>query len=81
MAYVPANLQLLKGTGPNGTQLWTLKGIDAIATVRAANFISDGAARGFRIGDQLIYTDTVTPLTSLSSVTVVTAGSGVTMVA
>jgi hypothetical protein len=80
MAYVPANLQLLKGTGPNGTQLWTLKGVDAIATVRGAGFISDALIRGFRIGDQLIYSDTATPLTSLATVTVV-ASTGATLVA
>lgn len=80
MAYVPANLQKIAGHGPAGFQLWTLTGVDAIATVRGAGFISDAKIMGMRVGDQLIYSDTATPLTSLSRVTVV-ATTGATLTA
>lgn len=80
MAYVSANLVKLAGNGPTGAQLWSLSGVDAIATVRGAGFISDAKNMGMRVGDQVIYSDTATPLTSLSRVTVV-ASTGATMTA
>lgn len=80
MAYVSANLVKLAGNGPTGAQLWSLSGVDAIATVRGAGFISDAKNMGMRVGDQVIYSDTATPLTSLSRVTAV-ASTGATMTA
>ncbi len=80
MAYVPDNLECQNGNGPTGTQTWSLRGVDAIATVRGAGFISDAKARGMRVNDILIYADTATPLVSLSRVTVV-ASTGATLVA
>lgn len=80
MAYVPDNLEKQSGSGPTGRQVWTLSGVDAVATVRGAGFISDAKKRGMRVGDTLIYHDTATPLTSLSRVTVV-ADAGATAVA
>ncbi len=80
MAYVPDNLMLVVGGGPTFRQLWSLSGVDAIATVRAAGFVSDAKARGMRVGDTLIYHDTATPLSSLSRCTVV-ATTGATLVA
>lgn len=79
MAYVPGNLQKLAGAGPTATQLWTCKGVDSLATFKGAAFITDGSARGMRVGDQVIYTDTATPLTSLTTVTVVAAGGAATV--
>ncbi len=81
MAYVPANLQKLAGSGPTATQLWTFKGVDSLATIKGAGFITDGSARGMRVGDQVIYSDTNTPLTSLVTVSAVTAGGAATVVA
>lgn len=80
MAYVPDNLQLNITAGPTGRQQWSLSGVDAIATVRAANFVSDAKARGMRVGDTLIYHDTATPLSSLSRCSAV-ATTGATFVA
>lgn len=80
MAYVPDNLQKLAGAGPTARQLWSLSGVDAIATVRGAGFISDAQSKGMRVGDTVIYHDTATPLTSLSRVSAV-ASTGATMVA
>ncbi len=80
MAYVPDNLELTKGTGPTGNQQWALSGVDAVATVRGAGFISDAKVRGMRVGDTLVYRDTATPLVSLSRVSVV-ATTGATLTA
>lgn len=80
MAYVPDNLMCVVAGGPAFRQLWSLSGVDAIATVRAAGFISDAKSKGMRVGDTLIYHDTATPLSSLSRVTVV-ATTGATLVA
>ena len=54
MAYVPDNLQKLAGAGPTARQVWSLRGVDAIATVRGAGFISDAKDRGMRVGDQFL---------------------------
>lgn len=80
MAYVPDNLELTVGHGPTGRQIFTLSGVDAIATVRGAGFISDAKAKGMRIGDFLMYHDTATPLMSLSRVSAVSA-TGATLTA
>lgn len=80
MAYTSDNFELLVGHGPAGKQVFYGSGTDAIATVRAANFITDAKAKGMRVGDILIYADTTTPLVSLSRVTVV-ASTGATLVA
>jgi hypothetical protein len=37
-------------------QLCTLPGVDAVSTVRGANFVSDAQARGLRKGDIVLYT-------------------------
>jgi hypothetical protein len=73
MAYVPDNLSLKVPAPGAGVQFWHLSGVDAIATVRAANFISNARAAGMRVGDILFYSDTATPLQSMSRVTAVTA--------
>lgn len=80
MAYVPDNLQKLGGAGPTARQVWTLSGVDAVATVRGAGFISDAKDRGMRVGDLVGYHDTATPLVSWSRVSVV-ASTGATMTA
>jgi hypothetical protein len=63
MAYVPSELRLLvtamasSGGGASGTpQIWSLQGVDAVGDVDAADFITDGLARGMRKGDLVFYT-------------------------
>ena len=80
MAYITDNLDLIVGGGPTRKQVWILTGVDAVATVRGAGFISDAKAKGMRVGDVLINVDTTTPLVSLSRVSVV-ASTGATLTA
>jgi hypothetical protein len=58
MAYAPTQLRLIvPSMGNSGSpQIWSLDGVDAIATVGStANFISDAEARGVRKGDLVVY--------------------------
>lgn len=58
MAYAPGQLRLMvPSMGNSGSpQIWSLDGVDAIATVGStANFISDAESRGVRKGDMVIY--------------------------
>ena len=80
MSYVPANLQKIAGNGPSGGLLWYLTGTDVHTDVDADNFISDGAAKGMRVGDALIYVKSTTTVgATLHSVSVVTAGGAATV--
>lgn len=80
MAYVPANLSLAVAAGPAGQQIWTLKGTDVHTDVDAADFISDGAARGMRVSDILHYVKTSATIGATThSVQTVTAGGAATL--
>jgi hypothetical protein len=55
MAYVPANLNILIGTVGGTFRLWHYAaGADAQATMRVANYFSDGYRRGMRSGDVIL---------------------------
>lgn len=57
MAYVATQLRLMvPSMNADSPQLWTLQGVDAVSTVRGANFVSDAQARGLRKGDIVLYT-------------------------
>lgn len=80
MAYVPANLSLAVSAGPTGQQIWTLNGTDVHTDVDAADFISDGSAKGMRVSDILIYVKTTATVgATLHSVSAVTAGGAATL--
>lgn len=52
MAYVSANLNLMAGGFAGGPRMWDYyAGADAQATVRVANYLSDGFKKGMRSGD------------------------------
>lgn len=48
-------VQSLGGSGPS---IWTLTGVDADTTVRVSGYITDGGARGMKVGDIVFYTKT-----------------------
>lgn len=82
MAYNSDFLLKQSGAGPTATQVWTYgppagsSQADAVATVRAAGYISDAKKRGMKLNDVVIVVDTTTPLTSLSRVSALNASTG-----
>lgn len=55
MAYVSSGLSLMVSTiGGTGPQLWCLQTSDALADINTAGYISDGSAKGMRVGDIVI---------------------------
>ena len=61
MAYDGANLNLVSTAPLTGArQTWTLHGANVTGDVDAAGFITDGGARGMKVGDMLYNYDTTT---------------------
>ena len=74
MAYSASNLSLmLESIGGTTPQLWFYKSTDAIATVRAANYITDAVAQGMKARDLVIVFDTNAPTTTICTVLTVAA--------
>lgn len=73
MAYSNANLSLVIETMNGGRKIWFYESTDAIATVRAANYISNAQAVGMKARDIVIVFDINVPTTSLC--TVLTVGA------
>ena len=57
MAYETANPPFVIGQGANGRKLWLYVDADAVATVDAASYFSNGFSLGMRAGDILISVD------------------------
>ncbi len=75
MGYDTAGLFCIVPHVGQGPGLWHYVGIDAHATVDAANFFSDGDDKGLRVGDTMMVHDNTTPFgVTMHRVTVVTAG-------
>lgn len=80
MAYVSAQLNLLALGVGGSPSLWTMYGTDIHTDVDAADWISDGAAKGMKVGDHVIYGKTSATIGStLHYVTTVTAGGAATL--
>ena len=74
MAYTTASLKLITpGMGTNGIQEFNYRTSDARATVEGAGYFSDGIAKGMRLGDQVTVVVTPGYLTTIHSVSVVSA--------
>ena len=73
MSYSTDNLVKLGGS-PGGQQMWGYKSADAVTTVIAADYYSDGSARGMRVGDVVFIYDTNVGDGAIAYVTAVTAG-------
>jgi hypothetical protein len=80
MAYNTDLLVVQTSHGPSAPQVWTYgPTADAVATVRAAGYISNGGGsggKGMRVGDIVCTIDSATPLVSWSRVSVVNATTG-----
>jgi hypothetical protein len=81
MAYVTAQLnQVSQGGVGNGPQLWVMTGTDIHTDVDAADWISDGDAKGLKVSDIVIYVKTTATVgATLHSVSAVTAGGAATL--
>ncbi len=80
MAYVPANLQCMVPRMGDGAAMWYLTGEDVHTDADAADFISDGFAKGMKVGDTLVYVkSTATVGATLHSVASVTTGGAATL--
>lgn len=75
MAYNQQNLSLLVGLRDNSRNLWVYNSTDAIATVRAANYITNAQAMGMKAQDVVWVIDTATP-TNQFCVVVTVASTG-----
>jgi hypothetical protein len=80
MAYVSAQWnKFVNGVG-DAPSLWLAYGEDIHTDADASNFISDGAAKGFRVNDVVIYIKTTATIgATIHVVTTVTAGGAATM--
>ena len=74
MAYTSANLVCVSYAPLTGAgQLWQHSSADAGVTVRVASFITDGGAKGMRVGDLVQHTDTGTKIVSTHRVMTVSS--------
>jgi hypothetical protein len=84
MAYSQNSINLITpvmGLGTTNTaQVWTHVSADAVATVIAAGYITNGDDIGMRVNDVVLVVDSNLGLVDVCIVTVVTAAGLVTMV-
>jgi len=84
MAYATSNPPAKMSAGPltdfgastAGGQLWLYKSADAIATVKAAGYITNAAPLGMQVNDPILVVDTATPALSLAFVQSISATTG-----
>jgi hypothetical protein len=83
MAYSTSNppSKIALGTldGTAGPAIWVYKSADAIATVKGADYFSNGAALGLAVGDVMFVYDSNTPTFSTAWVKTVTAGGAASL--
>lgn len=80
MAYVSAQLNKVTSGVGNSQELWLMSGEDVHTDVDAADFISDGDAKGMKVSDVVIYVKTTATIgATLHSVQTVTAGGAATL--
>lgn len=77
MAYAQDNLSLLVQGRGTAVSIWGYRSADAIATVRAAGYISNAKAMGMRVQDLVLVQDTATPTFQFCLVISVNATTGV----
>jgi hypothetical protein len=59
MSYNTSNPpRLINSDLAGGTQVWAYRSTDAAATVRVANYFTNGGSLGMRVGDLVYVTDT-----------------------
>jgi hypothetical protein len=80
MAYVTAQWnKIVNGVG-DAPSIWMAYGTDVHTDADASDFISDGAAKGFKVNDVVIYIKTTATIgATIHVVTAVTVGGAATM--
>lgn len=73
MAYATAGLSCAVSVAENPA-IWTYTSADALGTVIAADYFSDGDERGMKLGDVVFIYDSNTNDGGVAFVTLVTAG-------
>jgi len=73
MAYSTNGLHCV-ATCADGPAIWTYTSADALATVIAASYFTDGGARGMKLGDVVFIYDSNTNDGGVAFVTDVTSG-------
>lgn len=80
MAYVTAQWNLLVPGVAGAPSLWLAYGTDVHTDADAADFMADGAAKGIRVNDVVMYVKTTATIgVTIHVVTAVTAGGAATM--
>jgi hypothetical protein len=74
MAYNTNLLSRFDGIFDGSWGLWVYRSADTFATVKAANYFSDAAAKGMKARDVIYIIDTATPATTLANVLTVAFG-------
>lgn len=80
MAYGTAGLRLLQQGIGSAPSLWTYVSADVHTDVDAADYFSDGSARGLKVGDVILVSKSSATIgTTVHYVTTVTAGGAATI--
>lgn len=80
MAYVSSQLNCMASAMGGGPALWHMTGTDVHTDADATDFISDGDAKGLKVGDVVFYVkSTATVGATVHSVSAVTAGGAATL--
>ncbi len=80
MAYVSAQWNRVAGGVGDAPELWIAYGTDIHTDVDAADFITDGPAKGMKVGDIVLYNKTSATIgVTVHSVTAVTVGGAATV--
>lgn len=80
MAYTANNLNKVSASIGAGPELWIYTSVDVHTDVDAADYFTDGDARGMKVGDVVIVVkSTATVGATVHSVSAVTAGGAATI--
>ncbi len=75
----PSKLAVGTIDGTAGPAIWVYKSADAIGTVKAANYFSNGYDLGMVVGDVMFVYDTATPTISVAWVKTVTSSGAASL--
>jgi hypothetical protein len=76
MAYDKEKLSMMFCNRDGSYKFWVYRSADAIATVRAANYISNALDMGMKVQDTVLVVDTATPTQNICAVISVSATTG-----